>query len=96
MYFSPRDYFLKSAKVFGKEISQVRRFFQKARNENFVINEEYNYLEFHVRQIKSLKKFDIEVGLSTNVFENRNGERYIRELKLDITTPQDFVLAEDL
>jgi pyruvate formate-lyase activating enzyme-like uncharacterized protein len=96
MYFSPGDYFLKSAKVFGNEINQVRRFFQKTGNKNYVINEKYNYLEFHVRQIKSLQKMDIEVGLSTNVIENRDGERFIRELKLDITTAKDFILSEDL
>ena len=59
-------------------------------------NEEYNYLEFHVSQIRSLKKFDIEIGISSNVFQTRDGERYIRELKGDGTTPQTFRLSVDV
>ena len=65
----------------------VQHFFQKAGYKHYEINEVYNYLEFHVIQNKSLKKFDIEIGLSSNVFKTRDGERYIRELKVDGTTP---------
>ena len=44
----------------------------------------------HVSQIKSLKELVIEIGLSSNVSEIRDGERTIRELKVDVTTPQSF------
>ena len=74
----------------------VQRFFQKAGYKHYEVNEEYNYLEFHVSQIRSLKKFDIEIGLSSNAFETRDGERYIRELKVDGTTPQTFRLSVDV
>lgn len=63
---------------------------------NYEMNEEYHYLEFHVSQIKALKKFEIEVGLSSNVIETRDGERYVRELKMDCTTPQKFKISEDV
>jgi uncharacterized protein len=96
MYFSQKDYFLKSAKVFGDDIAPLQRFFEKSGYQHYEINEKYNYLEFHVNQISSLKKFDIEIGLSSNVFETRNGERYIRELKLDVTTPKNFRLSMDV
>ncbi|MFH2039830.1 MAG: radical SAM protein [Chloroflexota bacterium] len=96
MYFSQTDYFLKNAKVFGKDIALVKNFFEKSGNNNYEINEEYNYLEFHVSQIKSLKKMNIEIGLSSNVIENRDGDRYIRELKIEITTPETFRLSKDL
>jgi len=96
MVFSQTDYFLKSAKVFGKDIAPVQRFFEKTGYKNYEMNAEYNYLEFHVSQIRALKKFDIEIGLSSNVFETRDGERYIRELKVDCTTPQTFRLSVDI
>jgi hypothetical protein len=96
MFFSQNDFFLKSAKVFGKDIAPVQRFFQKNSFMNYEMNEEHNYLEFHVSQIRALKKFDLEIGLSSNVIENRNGERYVRELKMDCTTPQTFKLSEDV
>lgn len=96
MFFSQTDYFLKSAKVFGEDIAPVQRFFQKIGYKLFNINKEYNYLEFHVSQIKSLKKFDIEIGLSSNVLESRDGKRYIRELKVELTTPNTFQLSKDV
>jgi uncharacterized protein len=96
MYFSQKDYFLKSAKVFGEDIATVEKFFQKVGTKDYEVNEEYNYLEFHVSQIRALKKYDIEIGLSSNVFETRDGERYIRELKVDVTTPQTFRLSIDV
>ncbi len=95
MYFSNTDYFLKSAKVFGEDIAPVQRFFQKTGYKNYEINIEHNYLEFHVSQIRSLKQLDIEIGLSSNVMETRDGERYVRELKVDKTTPKTFRLSKD-
>jgi len=95
MYFSNTDYFLKSAKVFGKDIEPVQAFFQKTGYKGYERNEEHDYLEFHISQIKSLKKFDIEIGLSSNVFETRDGDRYLRELKVDKTTPKTFRLSKD-
>jgi uncharacterized protein len=96
MFFSQTDYFLKSAKVFGADITPVRSFFEKTGYKNYEVNEEHNYLEFHVSQISALKKFDIEIGLSSNVFETRAGDRYVRELKVDCTTPQTFRLSVDV
>jgi hypothetical protein len=96
MFFSQADYFLKSAKVFGADIAPVQSFFEKTGYKNYEVNEEHNYLEFHVNQIRALKKFDIEIGLSSNVFETRDGEQYIRELKVDCTTPQTFRLSVDI
>jgi uncharacterized protein len=85
-----------SAKVFSKDIAPVKKFFQKAGYMDYEVNEEYNYLEFHVSQIRTLKKLDIEIGLSSNVSETREGERYIRELKVDVTTPQTFRISADV
>jgi hypothetical protein len=96
MFFSQTDYFLKSAKVFGADIAPVRSFFEKTGYKNYEVNEAHNYLEFHVSQISALKKLDIEIGLSSNVFETRDGDRYVRELKVDCTTPQTFRLSVDV
>lgn len=95
-YFSRRDYFLKTAKVFGEDIEAVKRFFDKNGYHQYGINQEYNYLEFHVSKIRMLSRFDIEIGISTNIFEERNGDIYLRELKIDVTTPQSFRLSEDI
>jgi len=96
MYFSKRDYFLKTAKVFGDDVAEVKRLFDRAGYQDYVFGEDYNYLEFHVGQVPSLRKMDIEVGISSIVGEMRESERVLRELKLDVTTPKTLRLSKDI
>jgi len=96
MAFSQKDYFLKTAKVFGEDIPAVRQVLDKVGYSNYVINEEHNNLEFHVNQISRLKKMDIDVAISTSVIETRENEPVLRELKVDVTTPQSFRLSKDI
>jgi TatA/E family protein of Tat protein translocase len=60
MHRSQKDYFLKSAKVFGEDAFMVRQVFDRAEYRDYAIHDEYNSLEFHVNQIGSLKKLDID------------------------------------
>jgi len=94
LYFSPKDFFLKKAKVFGKDIPEVLKVFRKKKIDNYSINEKYNFLEFHVKDIKHLKNLPLEVGISYNVIERRDDEKYLRELKIDMVHPEDFDLKQ--
>lgn len=94
--FSQRDYFLKTAKVFGEDIPAVKQVLDKAGYREYTHNEEQNSLEFHVNQISSLKKLNIDVGIASHVIEVRGNEQVLRELKVDITTPQTFRLSKDI
>ncbi len=96
MCFSQKDYFLKTAKVFGDDIRAVQKIFDKADYRDYVVNSQNNYLEFHVTQVSSLKKLDVEIGISSNVIEMRENEQVIRELKVDVTTPQTFRFSKDI
>ena len=96
MSFSQRDYFIKSAKVFGADIEKVQLIFKHKGISNYQLFEDKNYLEFNVQNVKDLKDLDIEIGISTNVVETRDGNAYLRELKVDVTTPKTFQLAEDV
>jgi hypothetical protein len=96
LYFSSKDYFFKSAKVFGADIPQVLNIFKKNHYTDYQINEDYDYLEFHVDQIKALAKLDIEIGISYQVREKREDGSYLRELKLDLTTPKIFDRYKDI
>jgi len=89
-YFSPKDYFYKSAKVFGADIPKVLGVFKKLHYTNYLVNDDYHFLEFHVEKIEALAKLDIEVGISYNVMETRDDGSYLRELRLDVTSPQEF------
>lgn len=96
MAFSQKDYFLKTAKVFGEDIPAVKQAFDKSGYCDYVISEEHNSLEFHVNQIGSLKKMEINIGISSSVIEMRGDEQVLRELKVDVTTPQTFRLSKDI
>jgi pyruvate formate-lyase activating enzyme-like uncharacterized protein len=96
IFFSQRDYFLKTAKVFGEDVLLVRQAFEKAGCDDYVISDEHKSLEFHVNRISSLKKLNIDVGISSQVIETRENGQFLRELKVDVTTPQTFRLSTDV
>lgn len=96
MYFSQRDYFLKSAKVFGKAVAPVQQALEKSGYREARLNRDQDCLEFHVSQIKALRKLEVEIGISSNVIETRNGDLVVRELKVEVTTPQNFRLSTDV
>ena len=96
VYFSQRDYFLKTAKVFGEDLPATQKQLEKSGYHDYYISDQHNSLEFHVSQISNLKKLDIEVGISSQVFETREHEQVMRELKVDVTTPQTFRLSTDV
>jgi uncharacterized protein len=96
MYFSPTDYFFKSAKVFGKDIDKVKKVFKKKNMTQFQVNTDYQFIEFHVSQIKLLKDLEIEIAISSNVMENREDGKYLRELKIDLAYPKIFDFKKDI
>jgi pyruvate formate-lyase activating enzyme-like uncharacterized protein len=95
-YFSKKDFFLKSAKVFGEDISPVRRILQKRRRSKYKFNRHGKYLEFHVKDIQALKNLKVEIGIASSIIEKRPQGSVIRELKVDLTTPQQFELSTDV
>jgi hypothetical protein len=95
-FLSPRDYFLKSAKVFGEDISRVKGFFEKKGYTLFEENNEYNYLEFPVSQVRALKNLGVQVGLCTSVYEQRGKDTVLRELKVDLVEPENFIQSKDV
>ncbi len=96
IYFSPQDFFLKSAKVFSKDIPKVEEIFLRAGYHDYTINQEHKYLEFHVSRMNLLADFDVEIGISSSVMEKRQDGEYLRELKVDLTNPQMFDFVQDL
>jgi len=93
-YLSPTDYFLKTAKVFGDDIPKVRKAFKKKNVTHFQFNEQYQYLEFHVKEIQRLKGLDLEVGISSAVLETRENDTFLRELKVELAYPEEFSITD--
>jgi len=94
LYFSQRDYFLKSAKVFGEDVVTARNVLDKQGVRAYAVNPEYQGLEFPVNRIKLLRNAVAEVGISSHVLEDRGGETVLRELKVDVTSPEAFKLSD--
>ncbi len=89
-FFSPHDFYLKTAKVFGADIPIALRTLKKHKITSYQQNKKHNFLEFHVQQLNHLKKLDLEVGISSNVIENREGVLCLRELRLQPMRTGDF------
>ena len=96
IHFSQRDYFLKTAKVFGEDVPVVKQALDRAGYNDYLFSEQHDSLEFHVNRISSLKKLTVAVGISSQVIEMRENEPFLRELKVDLTTPQTFRLSADI
>ncbi|MCB9420032.1 MAG: radical SAM protein [Ardenticatenaceae bacterium] len=92
--FSEKDYLLKSAKVFGSDISKVLNVFNRNGYRDYRRSREHRYLEFHIDQIPNLADLNIEIGLSTSTLEMREDELVARELKVDLTRPELFDIED--
>lgn len=91
--FSDKDYFFKTAKVFGKDIKRVRSILEK-RMIPYSENQDYDFIQFSVHAIPALRNRNIEVAISTNVVEHNKGKSILREVGLDWTTPDLFELRD--
>jgi pyruvate formate-lyase activating enzyme-like uncharacterized protein len=94
--FSRRDYFWKTAKVFGSDVRPARKALRGAANGAAHMNEAAGCLEFPAGQIAALRGLDVEVGLSFNVMEQRADGQYLRELKLALASPASFDAEQDI
>lgn len=94
--FSEKSYFLVSAKVFGKDATDVLKVLRKAGFQKFRFDPVDRILEFPVHLVPSLPNPDTMVGITTSALEHSKGEVFLRELKLDLTTPRIFNPATDV
>lgn len=91
--FSDKDYFIKTAKVFGKEIRKAKALFDRE-NIFYIENTDHDFIQFSVLDIHHLKNRDLEISISSLVAEESEGERYLREIGLDWTTSSFFELED--
>ena len=88
---SKRDYFLKSAKVFGSDRDPVEEALAR-KGIAFERSEEYGFTEFSIGAIEDLRGEcpNVEAGISYAVCEPRDGEVALRELRIDLAKPSTF------
>ncbi|MBP2019439.1 pyruvate formate-lyase activating enzyme-like uncharacterized protein [Symbiobacterium terraclitae] len=88
--FSERDFFIRSAKVFGRDAIRARKQFDAIGYGGYTADPVHGFLEFHPARIPDLRGLDVEVALCTYVQEERAEGRVLRELKVALTTPESF------
>jgi len=87
---SENDYLLKSAKVFGRDVPPVLTALRRRGYTDYTFDEDTQCLTFSVDAIKYLKGLDVEIGIATSTIEQREDGPVLREMKIDLTTPQTF------
>lgn len=95
-HLSERDFFLKTAKVFGMDIPSVRTSLKRRSNLHTFTDSEHKYLEFNVSHIPALSELDVEVGVCSSIVEEREEGTIVRELKVQWTRPAEFNLDADI
>lgn len=91
--FSHNDFFYKTAKVFGKDRKKILPILER-NSIPYTDQLDYGFIQFSVYGLKFLKNKSIEVGISSNVVEEKNGEKFIREVGLDWTTTDLFEMTD--
>lgn len=94
--FSARDFFIRSAKVFGRDALRSRRRFDALGYRGYAVDPARDFLEFHPAWIPQLRGVADEVALCTYVAEERPEGPVLRELKISVTTPGTFDPETDI
>lgn len=100
--FSERDYFLKSAKVYGEDAEKVAKLLTREQGKRatkyFRLDKQAQVCEFPPHFLALLKASypDLQVALSYHVVEHDGQGQLLRELRLDLTTPKDFCEETDV
>jgi pyruvate formate-lyase activating enzyme-like uncharacterized protein len=93
---SPKRGFLVSAKLYGKDALEALRFFNKKGIQDVRYDPALKTLEFPVSLIPSIPNTDAEVGVVVSVLEHTREGVFLRDLKLNLTTPRLFDPQKDL
>ena len=89
LFFSPRDYYLKTVKAFGADAETIKKLFDKRGNDRYLYDARAGYIQIHPADALRLRGRSVELALSVNVLEEREGELCTRELKLLRALPDD-------
>ena len=81
--FDGEDFFLKCAKVFGKDRGPCDELLRSMGFPGAIRDDAGQSLAFPVRFARMVAGAGFEVAISTNVLEKRDGGKFIRELDIE-------------
>ncbi|MGL5677184.1 MAG: radical SAM protein [Cellulosilyticaceae bacterium] len=85
-YFSEKDYYFKTIKIFGDDGVKARELFAKHPEVYYEANTQYGYVQCHPDALSYLSGEALAIGISYYIMEVRNNKPYARELKVVPTT----------
>ena len=85
---SEKDFYLKTVKVFGRDVREAERLFRARQRTDW--RAERDYLQCAPACASLLRKKDMELGISWNIREFRDGGPVIRELRIDPVHASEF------
>ena len=85
---SEKDFYLKTVKVFGRDVREAERLFRARQRTDW--RAERDYLQCSPACAALLRKKDMELGISYNIREFRDGKPVIRELRIDPVHASEF------
>lgn len=91
--FSNRDYFFKTAKVFGKDKRKAISILEKNKV-TFETNQQYDFIQFPIEAIELFDKANIEIAIVSCIVEVDKNENIVREVSVDWTTPALFQIDD--
>ncbi len=85
---SDKDFYLKTIKVFGRDVGEAERLFRAKHRNDWQTSGDF--LQCAPACAALLKKKDMELGISYNIREFREGKPVIRELRIDPIHASEF------
>ena len=91
--FSNRDYYFKTAKIFGKDMRKTVTLLEQ-NHIPYEVNQQYDFIQFSIESIPYLQAAKVEIAIVSCIVEFENKERLIKEVSVDWTTPALFQLED--
>ena len=87
---SQKDFYLKTIKAFGKDAARAERMLRGRGRSDFSMDRESGFIQMSPACAQLLGGTGIELAISYNVREMREGSMCLRELRLDYVKAEDF------
>ena len=87
---SQKDFYLKTVKVFGNDMAYAEQMMKKHNRKELRMDRKNGFMQLSPACALLLKGTGMEMAVSYNVCEMREGEICVRELRLDIANADDF------
>lgn len=93
--FSEKDFFIKTARAYGSNSIKVEKYLRSRGITDFIKDKSGLVLDFHPKYVKEIPGLQ-EAALTYNVAEYGEKDMAIREIKIDLISPENFIYEEDI